>query len=81
MANRQGEIGQQIKKPRIEGALIAGAMVAQKVFKLDGCLLDVSVSDTIEDIDPFLGVRVIQPQPIFRWRRHLSNNTAGGEEQ
>lgn len=54
VANRQREIGQQIKKPRIEGAFIAGAMVAQKVFKLGGCLRDVSVPNTIEDIDPLL---------------------------
>jgi len=58
-ANRRCEIGQQIEQPRVEGALVARAVVAEEVLEAGGCLRNVSVSDTINDIDTFVGVGVI----------------------
>lgn len=78
-ANRRCEIGQQIEQSRIEGTLVAGAMVTEEVLKVCSCLRNVSVSDAINNVDTFVGMGVVETQPILGSRRHCSDCGRGRE--
>ena len=64
VANRYGQVMQQVKQPWIQQVDIAGAMIAKEMVKFVGGSRQVGTSHTIHDIEPFFGVRMIKLQPI-----------------
>src|SRR5437016_5572411 len=68
LSDRGDEITQQIKQPRIDVMDIASAMVAQETFELVNSLGHILITNSINDIDVFVSVGVIEPQPMdFTW--------------
>lgn len=63
-AHAGGEVVQQIKQPRIELMHCAGAMVAEKGIQLLDRRGNVLVTPAIDDIEPLVGMRVIQPKTV-----------------
>lgn len=60
---------------------VAGAVIAQKVVEIMKSLRQVAVAFSINDIDPFVGMGVVEPQSVLARRRHSRNRGVGWRHQ
>ncbi len=66
VAESTGQIVQQIEQPRIEMVDRSGAVVAKKVLQLVDGRRNILLPAPVNDIEPFIGVSVIQPKTVRR---------------
>jgi hypothetical protein len=64
-ANRPGQIAEEIEQAWIVRVRIAGPMVAKEIVKLCQRLGKIRVSLTVNNVEVFPRMRVIQPQAVF----------------
>ena len=66
------QVVQQVEHARIVVVHITGAIVAQVLVEAVERLRQVCVATAIDDVEPLVGMGVVEPQPVFGDRQGLS---------
>jgi hypothetical protein len=69
LSDRDGQIVKQVKHASINLENVTGAMIPQKAVQTNHGRGNVTVASSINHVKPFVGVRMVEPQSVFRLRR------------
>jgi len=65
MADRRGEVRQDIVQARIKMANVAGSMIAQEIIEFGECGRKILIAAAINNINPLGGVGVVKQQAML----------------
>ena len=65
IAERRGQIVEQVEKMRIVMMHISGTVIAEKMVEFVQRCGNVLITATVDDIQPLVGVSVIEAEPVF----------------
>ena len=79
-----GQVVQQVKHARIVVVHITGAIIAQILVEAVERLRQIRVATAIDDVEPLVGMGVVEPEPEFgdrRWVEFRSRRRERGSER